>query len=304
LEASDFEIKVDADKRRYVVKVKSEQTKNHTGTTNENEGDGGRMYETGGIMCSVISFEKYLSKRNKKSGALFQYPKSTFTDDEKEWYENRAMGKNAIGNFMSVLSKKANLSEEYTNHCIRATTITELERYGFKDGGILSVSGHRNTAALKSYTSDSSVEVKCQMSDTLSSLTHENMSVVPVSMNVCPQSVQNFHQIPTVGPLLPYTTTSSLSLPAVGPLIPYTPTSSLSLPAVGPSLSNSTTTLSDIDVWDIDDNLLLETLTQIEKQPLQTQSNNQFIQHENVMSNNTPSFKFNNCTVTINYAGK
>jgi hypothetical protein len=36
----------------------------------------------------------------------FQYPKSTFTDDEEEWYENRAMGKNAIGNFMSVLSKK------------------------------------------------------------------------------------------------------------------------------------------------------------------------------------------------------
>jgi hypothetical protein len=32
------------------------------------------MYETGGIKCPVISFEKYLSKRNKKSGALFQYP--------------------------------------------------------------------------------------------------------------------------------------------------------------------------------------------------------------------------------------
>ena len=150
--------------------MKSEQTKNHTGTTNENEGDGGRMYEIGGIKCPVISFEKYLSKRNKKSGTLFQYPKSTFTDDEEEWYENRAMGKNAIGNFMSVLSKKANLSEEYTNHCIHATTITELDRYG-------------------------------------------------------------------------------------------------------PSLSNSTTTLSDIYFLDIDDNLLLETLMQIEKQPLQTQSN-------------------------------
>ena len=105
--------------------------------------------------------------------------------------------------------------------------------------------------------------------------------------HVCPQSVQNFHQVPTVGHLLPYTTTSSLSLPAVGP-----------------SLSNSTTTLSHIDFLDIDDNLLLETLMQIEKQPLQSQSNNQFIHHENVMSNNTPSFNFNNCTVTINYAGK
>ena len=94
---------------------------------------------------------------------------------------------------------------------------------------------------MKSYTSDSCVEVKRQMSDTLSSLTHENMSVVPVSvpvsMNVCPRSVQYSHQVPTVGPLLPYTTTSSLSLPAVGL-----------------SLSNSTTTLSEIDFWEIDDN--------------------------------------------------
>ena len=108
-----------------------------------------------------------------------------------------------------------------------------------KDRDIISASGDRNTAALKSYTSDSSVEVKRQMSDTLSSLPHENMSVlpvsVPVSMNVCPRSVKYSHQVPTVGPLLPYT-------------------SSLSLPAVGPSLSNSTTTLSEIDFLEIDDN--------------------------------------------------
>ena len=110
-----------------------------------------------------------------------------------------------------------------------------------KDRDIISASGHRNAAALKSYTSDSSVEVKRQMSDTLSSLTHENMSVVPVSvpvsMNVCLRSVQYSHQVPTAGPLLPYTTTCSLYLPAVGP-----------------SLYNSTTTLSEIDFLEIDDN--------------------------------------------------
>jgi hypothetical protein len=70
LEASDFEIKVDADNSCYVVKVKSEQTKNHTGTTNENEGDGGRMYETGGIKCPVICINvssSKLSSISKKS---------------------------------------------------------------------------------------------------------------------------------------------------------------------------------------------------------------------------------------------
>ena len=49
LDSSVFEIKYDADGRKYIVKVKSEQTKNHQGTTNEDESDGGRMYATGSI---------------------------------------------------------------------------------------------------------------------------------------------------------------------------------------------------------------------------------------------------------------
>ena len=58
LDSSDFEIKYDADGRKYITKVKSEQANNHKGTTNEDESDGGRMYATGSIMCPVSSFEK------------------------------------------------------------------------------------------------------------------------------------------------------------------------------------------------------------------------------------------------------
>jgi hypothetical protein len=76
LDSSDFEFKYDADGRKYITKVKSEQANNHKGTTNEDESDGGRMYATGSIMCPVSSFEKYLSKRNSKCSALFQHPKS------------------------------------------------------------------------------------------------------------------------------------------------------------------------------------------------------------------------------------
>jgi hypothetical protein len=43
LDSSDFEIKYDADGRKYITKVKSEQANNHKGTTNEDESDGGRM---------------------------------------------------------------------------------------------------------------------------------------------------------------------------------------------------------------------------------------------------------------------
>ena len=42
---------------------------------------------------------------------------------------------------MANLSTQAKLFEVYTNHCIRATTIKELNREGFKDRDIIAVSG-------------------------------------------------------------------------------------------------------------------------------------------------------------------
>jgi hypothetical protein len=94
LDSSDFEIKYDADGRKYITKVKSVHTKHHHRTTNEDESDGGRMYATGSIMCPVSRFEKYLSKRNSKCSALFQHPKSSCCDDDNEWYVNKPIGKN------------------------------------------------------------------------------------------------------------------------------------------------------------------------------------------------------------------
>lgn len=159
LDSSDFEIKYNADGRKYITKVKSVQTKHHQRTTNEDESDGGRMYATGSIMCPVSRF------------ALFQHPKSSFCDDDNEWYENKPIEKNMLGSFMATQAK---LSEVYTNHCIRATTITELNREGFNDRDIIAVSGHRSTTALKSYVSDTSLETKRKMSDVLSNITHNN----------------------------------------------------------------------------------------------------------------------------------
>ena len=108
------------------------------------------MYATGSMMCPVSSFEKYFSKRNSKSSALFQHPKSSFCDDDNEWYENKPIGKNMLGSLMAYLSTQAKLSDVYTNNCIRGTTITELNREGFNDRDIIAVSGHRSTTALKS----------------------------------------------------------------------------------------------------------------------------------------------------------
>jgi hypothetical protein len=132
LDSSDFEIKYDADARKYITEV------------------------------------------NSKRSALFQHPKSSLCADDNEWYENKPIGKNMLGSFMANLSTQAKLSEVYTNHCIRATTITELNREGFNDRDIIAVSGHRSTTALKSYVSDTRLETKRKMSDVLSNITHNN----------------------------------------------------------------------------------------------------------------------------------
>ena len=53
---------------------------------------------------------------------------------------------------MKVISQQAELSTTYTNHSIRATTITILDRSGFEARHIMSVSGHRNESSIKSYS--------------------------------------------------------------------------------------------------------------------------------------------------------
>ena len=52
---------------------------------------------------------------------------------------------------MKDLSKAANLSKIYTNHCVRATAITLWSNAGLSNRHIMSLSGHRNENSLRSY---------------------------------------------------------------------------------------------------------------------------------------------------------
>lgn len=155
LRVQDFEI-INSNEQKYVQKVTSELSKNHQGITNEIEGTGGRMYATNSELCPVQSFEKYLSKRHAGTDRLFLHSKNIFSDDEAVWYRNEPLGVNTMKKFMKNVSKSAGLSREYTNHCIRSTTITLLNHCGFESRHIATVSGHRNESSLSSYCYDTS----------------------------------------------------------------------------------------------------------------------------------------------------
>jgi hypothetical protein len=136
------------------VWVQDENNKKHTSTDHPNDTIGeGRMYErTGDPMCPVLSFERYISKLNPDNTAFWQLPCDTFNEQDPVWYTHAPLGKNTLSNLMRNISKLANLSMNYTNHSIRATSITEMDEAGVASRHIMRISGHKSETSIKNYS--------------------------------------------------------------------------------------------------------------------------------------------------------
>lgn len=80
---------------------------------------------------------------------------------------NQVLGKNTLSTLMKVISRQAGLSQEFTNHSIRATSITVLDVNKFSDRDIMSVSGHRSETSIKNYTGKVTTKRKFEMSRAL-----------------------------------------------------------------------------------------------------------------------------------------
>ncbi|XP_028415787.1 uncharacterized protein LOC114539361 [Dendronephthya gigantea] len=168
LKKDDFVIITNPQGQRCVVKKTDELTKNHRVNDAQAE-EGGMMVANGSPYCPVHSFEKYLNHLNPVNEFLFQRPKYNCPVERVIWYDNMVVGQNTLGKKMKALSKQAKLSVEYTNHSIRATTITILDRNGYEARHIMSVSGHRSESSLKSYTKTDDL-TKSKMAGCLSSV--------------------------------------------------------------------------------------------------------------------------------------
>lgn len=153
-----FKLVFDAEtKITYVRKVKDEETKNHK-ETNNNIVTGFMPQiidpSTGYAhrLCPVHSFENYLAHLNPKVDKLWQQPLKRFKSaPDTIAYKAVPLGHTPLERFMSKLSLQLELSEYYTNHCIRVTGTSNLFRAHFTPKQIMSVTGHKSLQSLGIY---------------------------------------------------------------------------------------------------------------------------------------------------------
>ena len=169
LKIDSFEFRTDDDGHVYATIPYNEKTKTNHGLESDREEKEQRMYETGEPdSCPVASLRLYLSKLDPKNPCFFQHVstrKSVMS--EQYWYNGKRVGVNSIGALMRNISKDAKLSQIYTNHCIRATSVTVLANEGHEANDIIAISGHKNPSSLIPYTRKVGDSKRRKMSSTL-----------------------------------------------------------------------------------------------------------------------------------------
>ena len=156
-----FKIQVDSEGISFLTPAQTETTKNHQGGYKQSDVEytDQRMYGPG-----VNIYQFYMSKRNPKCSRLFQTPlknfqisdacKSTDSTMVDLWYKNEAMGKCTLGTIMQRISKKSGLSQVYTCHSVRVSTITTLFQAGIPCQQIMRITNHKRETSLKPYIED------------------------------------------------------------------------------------------------------------------------------------------------------
>ena len=197
LTTSSLEIKDNGDGRRYAKMTHQEAKKNHQGGEIEKENfeHEVKIYSVNSVFQGgedpVGLLELYLSKVNPKCKAFFQRPRNDFNFEDEIWSENRPLGINDLAKTMKGISKAASLSQLYTNHSVRATSITLLSEAGMRNRHIMAISGHSNEQSLNSYNRRPSEEQLTECSDIISRNLNFRAPLTNV-INAQDQSVQNF----------------------------------------------------------------------------------------------------------------
>ena len=177
-----FEELKSSEGKRYLTMSHNEEDKNHHGAEPEKKM---MMFEQEGeLLCPLQSFCLYFQHLNPQCSAFWQTPKASANikpnSKNEAWYKNCPMGINTLGGMMKDLSKEADLSKVYTNHCLRATVASALYTAGVEREDIKLVTGHLNAKSLDPYISTATDKKRDQLSKTLFEYGKENIESVAI----------------------------------------------------------------------------------------------------------------------------
>ena len=180
-----FEIGSDAAGKRFVYQKSGEIDKNHSENDQQFDTIGeGRMYETGRPSCPFNSFMIYISHLNPKQPAFWQRPKESGAPGGI-WYDNVPLGAKNLGTMLSNMSVKYQLSQRYTNHSVRVTSLQALEDANVEGRHIIRISGHKSEESIKCYARKLSAARKRSISAVLSNAVDFNKeNLVPTNTQV------------------------------------------------------------------------------------------------------------------------
>ena len=125
----------------------------------------------------------YISKLNGNCQWLFQQCRFRVSPTDDTWFKNEPLGVNTLGQLMKTISQAAGLSKLYTNHCVRATTITVLLNAGVDTSRIRARTGHRTTEGLQPYIGNQTAQHKRAEAVILDSALH-GVNAGPSTTNV------------------------------------------------------------------------------------------------------------------------
>ncbi|KAK3718797.1 hypothetical protein QZH41_003008 [Actinostola sp. cb2023] len=187
-----YEMKYDDTGARYITEKLTEQTKNHQGGSKQSDQlySDVHLYGTSDALDPVAAFEFYLSKSHPECETPNQHVGKTSTGN---WFRNEPLGKNTITKIMERISVKAELSERYTNHCVRASTVTSLYQRGVDTKKICAITKHKDERSLSHYISQTTSAQKRECSKLL------NEALQPVSQPTAPGSSTHHTTIPGSG---------------------------------------------------------------------------------------------------------
>jgi hypothetical protein len=177
---------LESDQGCSIIRVKDKTTKNHQ--TDSEKAYAGVIYATNDENCPVMLLKNYLDKLHPDNIFLWQRPKKHIPNTSIPWFDNMKVGVNTVNKFMCTMSRQCLLSNQFTNHSVRATAITCLGNNKFQDTEIASFSGHKSLGALGIYKRVSS-ECQSNMSHAL----HATITSSPASDQTQPMEIDHAH---------------------------------------------------------------------------------------------------------------